>query len=315
MIIQENDFLRTYNEMTSLWEDVGPDTEYFFDDVASNAITDAAIIEKLNKAEGSYTDEKIDIDYWCKLKQLLEDKAYSFGRISTLAWYARFLSFYNAYKAERAILAKFREDPKLRSVFKSCKFPNEEDQAKLRPDTNNAAPDIDSEVGGIECKQYGSTSSVHGAKFVVRHTAVKLTDTQCEIRAWLVGSKEDLKAVFGNLRLPTYAYILEPTRRLDTGLDRIPKATPLVCTVENIHADVVKALAAINNYLNSHDTVKVQTATQIVNKQTKVIDDTIEKLGGDAPTKTVAETNIESAVQNLKASADILQNTVTSSSR
>ena len=312
MIIQENDFLRTYNEIDSLWEEAESNTgysEYSFDEVASKAITDAAIIENMNKAEGSYTGEKINIEYWCELKQLLENKAYSFGRVNNLTWYSRFLSFYQAYKAELAILKLFQENPKLRKAFKNCSFPDPH-QAKLRPDTNVAKPDITSAAGDIECKEYTSTSSVHGAEFVVRHTPIQTTSTEYKIKAWIVGHKENLKAVFGGLRIPKYAYILEPARSLSTGLDRQPQdLQALQCTVTGIHAGLKIALEVIDTYLNRQDNVKAQAAAQIVNKQTKVIDAAIEKFGGE-PLHTTAETDIESAVQNLKDSADALKTTI-----
>lgn len=314
MIIQENDFLKTYNNMSSLWEDMELPVEYSFDEVANKVITDAANIEQMKKDGNSYTGETIDIDYWCELKQLVDNKSYSFGRAQSYSWHTRFLSFYKAYKAELAILNLFKNDSKLRKAFKNCRF-NDLRQDKLRPDTSDAAPDITASDAngiewGIECKQYTSTSPVHGAKFVVRHTPIKTTNSECEIKVWLVGNKEDFNKVFG-VRIPKYAYILEPARQLSSGLGSQPQnLEPLQCTVTGIHVGLDIALGNINKYLRGQGTVKSQTAAQMINKQTKVLNATIKDFGGDPPALSTETTDIENAVQNLKDSADTLKTTI-----
>lgn len=104
MIFQENDFLKTYDDMSKLWEDASifadSDSESAVEDPQfsfKNIIIKAAAYDKAKKL----TSE--EIDYWSKLKYLVRSKFNRYANDRAL-WYTKLLNaFIKTYCMENLI--------------------------------------------------------------------------------------------------------------------------------------------------------------------------------------------------------------------
>ena len=303
MIIQENDFLRTYNEMTSLWEEADPDSTgdrketFTFKEVIDRAINDR---QKIGRGKSGLSQE--DIAFWCDLRYLLNHKQYSVGRKKNRCWYTRFLTFYRAYNAETAIVAWLNKSV---PAFTNCKLQDPKANV-LHPDTSHALPDIKTDQGTIECKDCGISVTIHEANFVARHTAVDLTPEDPgnnSIRVCLVGDTQALKQVFGE-DLPSYVYAIDTSiHRLWTGFENLPVegvSLPLTEIPENLKDN----LAAIDRALNKQTQARTDKIISILDQQTAGINNTIERQLKMAPpeTKVDPEMPLDAAIQNLRTS-------------
>lgn len=95
MIFQENDFLKTYNEVDKLWESEDSKELYkkTFEDILSEA----------NKFKSS---RELNYDFWEAVQRLVWSKYKRTGK-DDIPWYKRLVrSFYKPYLTESSILAK-----------------------------------------------------------------------------------------------------------------------------------------------------------------------------------------------------------------
>jgi hypothetical protein len=321
MIIQENEFLKTYNDMSRLWEEsesAGSSgsrrAKFPFEEVVEKAF---AAVEKLpqkvTKAELRKSPEKRltedEVKYWCDLRYLLDHKAYSLGRTRSKHWYTRFLSFYRAYKAEQAILEALRG----LTEFTNCKFTEEALQGVLLLDSKDARPDIQSDQGLIECKAFGVPVTVHGANVVARHSYVDLpadqsAETSIPLDICLVAHFDTLKDIYGdNTSFPAYVKILDNDIKLEAGLKEMPKGTLLRGRVEGLPVGFQAALEKINQYLDLQEVAKADKAIYTINQHADALDVTIKKLGGMPPRTDDPEDNsVEGVTKHLEDSTQTL---------
>jgi hypothetical protein len=274
MIIQENDFLRAYNDMSKLWEDISEDsivthriTEFKFIDVAKQAINDAEAL-----ASEELTLEQIN--YWCDLRALLDDKRYRIGDLPSSSWYDRFMRFYKAYLVESAIKDWFNKVAKI-----PCGFGDtlEADHHWLKPDAGLGQIMPDLIVSNrkaeytIECKSCTATSSVHRANLVARHESIDNAIVgDLNVNFWIVGKSTSKAAdqLFPEGGYPVYK--IEPPLNLSSKFN--PSGQAPTGTVQIDLPNVYKALIQINSYLATHDTAQKIKTAYIFNKKAKELD-------------------------------------------
>ncbi len=280
MIIQDNEFLKTYNDISKLWEDVSEEssvtsrkTEFKFTDVAEQAIDDIKAL-----SSGLSEDQ---INYWCDLRALLEDKRYRIGDVPSGSWYDRFMRFYKAYLVESAIKDWFNKLPTGLGIV-SCSFGDdtESDHHLLKPDASlgQAKPDLkvlnENTEYYIECKSCNATSSLHGAKLVARYESIDNTDCgDLNVKFWLVGKEA------ANQKNAAYTLFSEGgptvhkiTQSLKGEFDPSGKDPTAIVKIQLPKTSIYKALEQINNYLDTQDTAQKIKTAYIFNKTTKNLD-------------------------------------------
>jgi hypothetical protein len=311
MIIQENEFLKTYDEMSSLWEDAeatepAPDSRYTFSDVLSKLVgvnaselRDVATKLKAGKAEGSSASNvDFDFEYWNGLRDLLWGKGYRRGQSENATWISRFRTFYLPYRAEKAIIDVFNNKNsnyfKIElngdhdELFSDAAVQNKDECVDYNIIENVTIP-ADLGVTCVECKSLSSTTSTHGAKLVIRHTtfkSYKKKETQT-IKCFLVGPKELLNVIYGK-KLPNYVCALEPGRDIKTGYSVIPSTVkPLEITAE-IPAGFEEKLKAIDEILDACDN-GVAKAKHAIEKQKLSLETATDKLGSEVSDATIPD--------------------------
>ncbi len=340
MIIQENDFLKTYNDMSKLWEEAETDnstglsttrqTEFSFEDIIEKAFKAAEKLpQKITKTSLRKEPEKQltqdEIKYWCDLRYLLEHKSYSLGRKKSKYWYTRLLSFYKAHRAEQAILAALSS----LTEFTSCKFTDEKLQDKLVPDSNsskNVQPDITAVTATgqeqIECKAFNVSATVHNAKIVARHSYIDLpdeqsaeTDKNLKIKICLVAHRDTLEKIYASevtedgqkkFNFPKYVKALDDSVSLNAAL----KELPIDCLESEVTvtSGLRAALLKIHEYLEQHEVAKTDRATYIINQHADALDNTIKKFGGKPPvTDDLEDSSVEDATKHLETSTRTLK--------
>ena len=230
MIFQENEFLKTYNEINKLWEDAEGTPGYTFVDII-NRVAEVSEKDTLSDSEAAY---------WSALRGHLIDKTLSHGRFANKSWCTRFITFYKAFLAEQAILNAIngnsslnlvvsfdntggghdaiyasRQDEKTKADFKingniaelfsqlDSAFNVAEDKQGVFK--RRARKKLEQTInGGIECKTIDNTTSLHGARLVARHTP--LQQGSYKITFYLAGRLESLCAVFKPILLREYLF-------------------------------------------------------------------------------------------------------------
>jgi hypothetical protein len=180
-----------------------------------------------------------------------------------------------------------------------------------------------SEVG-IECKSLSTTSSIHGASLVIRHTEVNLANK--EVQACLVGVPEGTKfrstpatQLFGGALeklIGESLYIIDPQlRTLTTSFKQLPvKGFKLALDIET---DIEEALENIDKHLNKHQEARQKRAELILKQQTQELDsvtsNVVTKFKKDFPDANLPSGEIKS--DSLVNAAQNLENIVTSISK
>jgi hypothetical protein len=175
MQLFNRDFLKTYNTMNSLWEDF-ENAQFRLDTIAENA-------QEILQKKTLTVDELND---WCDIRDILWNKSVRLGDFESKFWYTKFLTFYKAYKAEKAIYGWLSDVPDNKyenfKVTGAKLIDPQHDFLYSNSITSGATPDFFAQVNGkpcqIECKTVTANSSIHGADMVVRHDSVLATDDE-----------------------------------------------------------------------------------------------------------------------------------------
>lgn len=315
MILLENDFLKTYNEIDSLWEDTNnleSNTAELdsFDNIAKNAI---AFADKL-KDKQSLTDDELNywLNYWCRVREILLSKKARKGDYDSKTWYNKFITFYKAYKAE-CLIAKWLRDNGGTYGISNVDFCDKDRHHKLY-DGGDSLPDLIARINGhaceIECKTVSADSSIHGADLVARHTEVPINGGT--LRFCLVGQKEDsrlrvlkrlddngkeIKARRPRLGIntlrnynkdivdpsinaadkPKFVHVISDKLSLDTGFEKLPVKGVPAGKIEDL-SPVLASLKSIDEYLSKNELALRRSLSTFTKAQITHIDDTTEEL-------------------------------------
>ena len=268
MIIQENDFLRTYNEMNKLWEDTGDDVEI------ETALTFNGIA---NQAVRDLESGVINIQYWRTVRTCLDSKPDRRGE-KHKNWCSKFMSYYKSYIAECAIkewLEANGADHGITAVdFGDL---NPLDHHLLVAGPVEATPDLKATINGetytIECKTLGAPSTVHKAQLVARHAEVDTAKGNQQIQFCVVGYS-DIAANITNAE--ELLFVLNPSMPLETTFNKFP--VPGIVLDINPVAKLDKLLSKIDRYLNQDkESTKDKLAT-LLNAHAVDIDSTTQKI-------------------------------------
>jgi hypothetical protein len=312
MIIQENDFLKTYNEMNKLWEDTEDTStttrKIFYFEPNPKSEEGFSIWEKAE--HDSDMSNEIDVSYWCDLREVVSQKYMRMGGIEASTWYGRLLSFYRTFKVEESILRWLNSKS---AIFGQCTFGggNDNDHDLIQPDTGSAYPDFSTGVGDIECKALTAEASLHDAQLVIRHAPTK----QKEIYFCIVGEGETLKRVFGE-DLPEYVFNIDQDkgRTLKSKFDKFPVPKAAAPTVENEGYSKAKTLEqwlkVIDERLAKDKLACEKKAALILDTHTKQLNKTITSADADAEVPTLPSNSLKVAIDNLTASAEILKDAI-----
>jgi hypothetical protein len=321
MIIQENEFLKTYNDMSRLWEEAESTRSrrptFPFEEVVEKAFT---AIKKIT----TLTPE--DINYWRDLDYLLSHK---FCRYGGKSWVDRFITFYKAYKVESAILNWLETNGNTYGISNPS-FAAGDTHHNLEPDTTSNSrnkPDLAITVQGekytIECKTLSVDAATHGADLIARHTAVDISKNEESVYFCLVGipqstpRKKSVTDIFGEdtvqkLKNAELLYIIDPNLRdLSTGFKKSLPTAGQPITI-NFPENLVWTLQQIAEAIvTKNDVAKVDKAAHIIDQQTATINSTIEKQFKSVPPKVEdnPEDPLNTAISNLKASTNKLIDT------
>lgn len=268
MIFQENEFLKTYNNMTKIWEAFDLDTPIAFKEVTDH----------LKTFTGELTSE--ELDFWRRLRQVVLRKRVRHSDFESTSWYRRFVTFYKSYLVEDLILSKINElsgcsiQLQPNGVNNDKLFINTFDLAdekeahnseglqdfsfgnsdELKQSFLGQVPDgFDSYIAellgrGVECKAVTATSSLHGAHFVIRYSTI--SEKTKTVKFYFTGELQDLCAIFAP---QLFVELVDHPRRQKTIQAKLTKQYPYLCAVDGprslkygasqLKSDQVKAIS------------------------------------------------------------------------
>jgi hypothetical protein len=308
MIFQENDFLKTYNEIDKLWE-AGYNnlaTSLSFETVVSMAEETQAVLKNIAvdgrvrdfTFEGEYSE--VYINFWLSLRELMASKNDVNGQETDEVWYERFLKFYLSYCAEKAILNY------LKGYFgeQAVDFVDGKSHHFIHAGGGEDKPDIKITLPGphevtVECKTdaWGHARNFHGADVVIWHSP-------------LLGSKSGEQRISLTIQLlnKDVQADLQPIieNRVQSKLGDL-----LVPPIANSLVALSTLLSRINTALNNlPKELNTQNNINLLDKHTKSINKTLAKHFGkravapvSLPSNTAdqAEDALNTAVQALVA--------------
>lgn len=161
MIFQENDFLKTYNEIDKLWEDAENTSGELISDNTGSGELFGAIIERayaFHNRGSKRSLEDGDIKFWTRIQAILRSKyKRALQSQDWTTWWDRFVNgFYKPYLMETAIREQEAENPTTSIVYLDppAHYANEDNYAliiKLKvknlnyqdPDRDKIYPDFD----------------------------------------------------------------------------------------------------------------------------------------------------------------------------
>jgi hypothetical protein len=292
MILYENDFLKTYNEMNRLWEDVEKENIETEDASASTVSrkdpylgVSCDDIVKYAELDAKTVKEKgylplTAVKYWKQFQRLIKSKNQRPGDIESKNWVDRFMWFYKAYLVEVALLKWFHQQ---NGTFTSSVFGDGEAHHSLFPGVaKDAQPDIkiptitiDGKDCAVECKGKNSQSSIHDAHLVARHVPFANGENgQLSINFWLVYKNKSFaeNQSFAELMPKMYkrqslkAAFVQKSNEAPTG--KLDLNVP----------PVYNNLTIIEDYLSTDPIATKITIAQAINKQTKELADTLQDL-------------------------------------
>ena len=299
MIIQENNFLRIYNEMNKLWEAAGTEKsssrtnkeDFTFNQIVKYAEEDSKKISE----QGLTLSE---VQYWQTILFLLEQKQLRLGDAKSTSWVERFMRFYKAYKVEEALLNWIRD-----KGFSGCSFGDGEDHEVLTSDDKVAVvPDINiTNEYTIECKSRILQANIHGASLVARHDSFKNTTVgEVPVRFWIVGRAGTGLAATLFKSVPTCerASLTQPFA--------IAKQEPTDILRVNM-PPIYTWLTTIDAYLSDDTSAKDIKLTRAIDNQTQALADTIQALdlSVDSAIATDSATPAQAANQLADLATDL----------
>lgn len=283
MILYENDFLKTYNEMNRLWEDVekenietedasastvsrkDPYSGVSFDDIVKYAELDAKTVE-----EKGYLPLTA-VKYWKQFQRLIKSKNQRPGDIKSKNWVDRFMWFYKAYLVEKALLKWFEN---WFGSAASYDFGDGNAHHSLFPGVAKAQPDIKLTIAGheyaVECKSITLPANLHGAKLIARHeTFPHETQGQQSINFWLVyKNNSELLPNINMYKRQSLTAKFVPEGKNEPATGKLTLDIP----------PVYNNLTIIEDYLSANPIATKITIAQAINKQTKELADTLQDL-------------------------------------
>lgn len=270
MILQENDFLKTYNEINKLWEDIDadkPSSRTDKEDFTFNQIVKYA--EEDSKKTDGQGLTPMEVRYWQTIQFLLEQKQLRLGDAQSTSWVDRFMRFYKAYKVEGALLDWLRN-----KGFSECHFSDDKDHDVLTSDAEvTVVPDITiTNDYTIECKSRTLRANIHGASLVARHDSFKNTAVgEIPVRFWVVGRTGTgiASALFKSVPTCERASLTQPF----AIANQAPTAT-LKVNMQPVYA----WLTTIDTYLAKDNTAKDIRTIRAIDTQTQALAGTIQAL-------------------------------------
>ncbi len=202
MIFQENDFLKTYNDMNKLWESTESYSYEF------------SFVEVIQRAVEQSTGQHFDRAYWTHLRELLDLKLGRSNQGESGSWYSRFITFYLEHAAEAALVDKFNNTESIPATLtltagerQALLYFTEYDLGKgfkevILPDFMLSSRDARKAVKA-ECKTWkanaSSLTSTHRAKFIFSHTPLsKNAPASQTCKFILTGPESGLIDIFGS---------------------------------------------------------------------------------------------------------------------